>query len=292
MLQINCPFEEKSSTHCKWVLIPGSVRDQPGVGLLQCSDCHLVTHSKDLSQDVNYESGTMHDWASGYSDSLAPPVEDINRRLEAIRAMPNAGSKKLLDFGCGFGTMLNALASDFEVSGLEPDEGARLAARGEGHKVYSDTNEILNQNSKFDFVTLFHVVEHFYEPSVEFQRIYEILNPGGYLIIETPNSNDALLTFYENEEFQKFTYWSHHPMLHSSKSLSSVVSRNGFRVTSNGGVQRYGLNNHLYWLANGKPGGHEAWKTWIPTEIEPLYEQMLINRMACDTLWLIAQKEA
>jgi hypothetical protein len=63
-------------------------------------------------------------------------------------------------------------------------------------------------------------------------------------------------------------------------------------VTSNGGVQRYGLNNHLYWLANGKPGGHEAWKTWIPTEIEPLYEQMLINRMACDTLWLIAQKEA
>ena len=103
MLQINCPLEEKSSTHCKWVLISGSVRDQPDVGLLQCSDCHLVTHSKDLSQDVNYESGTMHDWASGYSDSLAPPVEDINRRLEALRAMPNAGSKKLLDFGCGFG---------------------------------------------------------------------------------------------------------------------------------------------------------------------------------------------
>ena len=292
MPQINCPFEEKSSTHCKWVLISGSVRDQPDVGLMKCSDCYLVTHSKDLSQDVNYESGTMHDWASGYGDSLAPPVEDINRRLETLRAMPIAGSKKLLDFGCGFGTMLNALASDFEVSGLEPDEGARLAARGEGHKVFSDTNEILNQNLKFDFVTLFHVVEHFYEPSVEFQRIYEILNPGGYLIIETPNSNDALLSFYENEEFQKFTYWSHHPMLHSSKSLSSIVSRNGFRVTSNGGVQRYGLNNHLYWLANGKPGGHEAWKTWIPTEIEPLYEQMLVNRMVCDTLWLIAQKEA
>lgn len=291
MSRIECPNSGKDSSLCNLSKINGCVRDKPDVGLMQCSDCQLVTHSKDLSRDVNYESGTMHDWASGYSDSLAPPVEDINRRLKALRDMPSAGSKKLLDFGCGVGTMLNALSSDFDVSGLEPDEGARLVARGEGYKIFADTNEILNQNLKFDFVTLFHVVEHFYGPSIEFERIYEILNPGGYLIIETPNSNDALLSFYENEEFQKFTYWSHHPMLHSSKSLSSVVSRNGFRVTSNGGVQRYGLNNHLYWLANGKPGGHEAWKTWIPTEIEPLYEQMLVDRMVCDTLWLIAQKE-
>ena len=292
MPRIECPNSGKDFSSCNLSKIKGCVRDKPDVGLLQCSDCQLVTHSKDISQDVNYKSGTMHDWASGYSDSLAPPVEDINRRVEALRAMSSAGSKKLLDFGCGFGTMLNALASEFEVSGLEPDEGARLAARSDGHKVFADTNEILNENLKFDYVTLFHVVEHFYEPSVEFQRIYEILNPGGYLIIETPNSNDALLSFYENEEFQNFTYWSHHPMLHSSESLSSVVSRNGFRITSNGGIQRYGLNNHLYWLAKGKPGGHVAWETWIPTEIEPLYEQMLVSRMVCDTLWLIAQKEA
>jgi len=290
--QIECTLLDRPSTGCPWVKINGSIRDRPDVGLVQCTKCELITHEIDLSAEVKYASGTMHNWASGYSDALLPPIQDVERRLAALKALSKARKKKLLDFGCGSGTMLSALSEDFDTYGLEPDEGARLSAQNSGHQVFSNTDEILDQNLKFDFVTLFHVVEHFYEPSTEFERIHRLLNPGGYLVIETPNSNDALISFYKNQEFQNFTYWSHHPMLHSSKSLGSVVKGNGFKVVENSGVQRYGINNHLYWLANGKPGGHEAWKTWIPTEIEPLYEQMLINRMVCDTLWLIAQKEA
>jgi len=290
MQHIQCPSDNEFSSNCKWLPIDGSVRDRPDVGLVQCTKCELITHKIDLSAEVKYASGTMHNWTSGYSDALLPPIQDVERRLVALKALSKASKKKLLDFGCGSGTMLSALSGDFDTYGLEPDEGAKLSAQNSGHQVFSDTDEILDQNLKFDFVTLFHVVEHFYEPSTEFERIHRLLNPGGYLVIETPNSNDALISFYKNQEFQNFTYWSHHPMLHSSKSLGSMVKGNGFKVVENSGVQRYGINNHLYWLAIGKPGGHEIWKSWIPAEIEALYEEMLVKKMACDTLWLIAQR--
>ena len=140
----------------------------------------------------------------------------------------------------------------------------------------------------FDFVTLFHVVEHFYDPDTELRNIRKVLKPNGLILIETPNSQDALLTKYASEKFRKFTYWSHHPMLHSHKSLEALVNRSGFTVLENLGCQRYGLANHLYWLREGKPGGHEVWSDFIDVETESEYEKDLVSLHLNDTLLLVA----
>lgn len=189
--------------------------------------------------------------------------------------------------------MLLTLASDFEVFGLEPDKRAKEFASfsgGEEIVVYRNIQEIIGEKKTFDLVTLFHVVEHFYQPDMELASISKILKPGGVLIIETPNSQDALLTKYRNSDFQSFTYWSHHPMLHSHASLAAVVERSQFKILENDGVQRYGLDNHLYWLSIGKPGGHQTWKGFFSDDTLKNYKKDLISNRLCDTLWLIAQK--
>ncbi len=33
----------------------------------------LVTHGQDLSRDINYGSVSMHNWASGYGETLPGP---------------------------------------------------------------------------------------------------------------------------------------------------------------------------------------------------------------------------
>lgn len=93
--------------------------------------------------------------------------------------------------------MLRSLAPDFQVYGLDPDDKAREVASSGGMVVYKDIQEIIDEGKKFDLVTLFHVVEHFYEPDEELKSISKILKKGGILIIETPNSQDALLTWYK-----------------------------------------------------------------------------------------------
>jgi 2-polyprenyl-3-methyl-5-hydroxy-6-metoxy-1,4-benzoquinol methylase len=290
-MKIECPSKGGQAEICAWQQRKGQVRDFPNVGVIQCQECNLVTHAQDLSNDVNYESGSMHNWASGYGDSLPGPEADTLRRVTAINNLAiSIKADSILDFGCGSGGMLSAFATDFRVTGIEPDSGARDRANHLGHTVFESAEIALANNVKFDMVTLFHVVEHFYEATLELNRILELLRPGGLLVIETPNSMDALLSKYESEEFTNFTYWSHHPMLHSHASLASLVKRSGFEILENNGVQRYDLNNHLYWLSNGRPGGHEMWRHFAPKELIDVYAQFLVESKMSDTLWLVARK--
>jgi SAM-dependent methyltransferase len=290
-MKIECPSKGGKAEMCAWKPRQGQVRDFPNVRVVQCEECKLVTHEQDLSNDVNYESGSMHNWAAGYGDSLPSPEADTLRRVTALNNLAiSIKADSILDFGCGSGGMLSAFATDFRVIGIEPDGGARDTATDRGHTVFESAETALVNNLKVDIVTLFHVIEHFYDATAELNRILELLRPGGLLVIETPNSMDVLLSKYESEDFSNFTYWSHHPMLHSHKSLEQLVKRCGFEILENSGVQRYDLNNHLYWLSKGRPGGHEVWKSFTHSNLSTLYEKSLQDEGACDTVWLVARK--
>jgi len=257
----------------------------------ECSNCHLVTHERDLREFIDYQSGSMHSWASGYGGTLETPKEDISRRVEAIRTLSQSHViKRILDFGSGNGEMIAALSEFFSVEGLEPEEQARAKCLSDGKRVSASIDELTKSSAKFDLVVLFHVIEHFYNPKIEFARIYNLLNPGGLLILETPNAEDALLTKYKNEAFSNFTYWSHHPMLHSSVSLSNLVTTAGFSNIDAKMVQRYGLANHIFWMTHQKAGGHVYWEDKFSSTTEASYAQDLISQGIADTLWLQATK--
>ncbi|CAN1644184.1 AdoMet_MTases domain containing protein [Candidatus Nanopelagicaceae bacterium] len=233
----------------------------------------------------------MHSWAAGYGGTLETPKEDISRRVEAIRNLSQSNElKQILDFGSGNGEMIAALSEHFTVEGLEPEEQARAKCISDGKRVSASIEELTRSTKKFDLIALFHVVEHFYNPKIEFAGIYNLLNPGGLVIIETPNAEDALLTEYQNEGFSNFTYWSHHPMLHSSVSLSNLVTSAGFINIEAKSVQRYGLANHLYWMTHQKAGGHVYWANKFSSSTETSYTHDLIKQGKADTLWFTAQR--
>jgi SAM-dependent methyltransferase len=290
-MEIECPSTGDNSRNCPWKDRFGVVRDYPSVGILECTKCNLVKHSEDLSGFVNYESGSMRDWEIGSGYDLHSPESDGSRRLKKTQEfLSDVDAETILDFGCGMGEMLEIYSDIAEVFGVEPDRSAREFITKKGLKVFESGESFLHSNQPVNIVTMFHVIEHLYNPSLVLQEIKNILTPGGILIIETPNSNDALLSKYKSIAFGEFTYWSHHPMLHSNSSLEKLLARNGFEILVNSGVQRYSLNNHLYWLSMGKPGGHKNWANFVPIEIEEKYSELLVKSELSDTIWLVAKK--
>lgn len=287
----DCPLGIYSSSKCATKSIPGRVRDFPEVGLKKCMNCGVTIHDQDLRSIVDYSTGSMHGWKNMDTKEHDVPEEDCERRLRDVtRLCESFGFKTILDFGSGKGQMLEILSKNFSVTGLEPEKLARDQCTKSGFQVYSDFPEIINSRVDFDVVVLFHVIEHLYNPKETLTDIYNLLPVGGIIIIETPNADDALLTLYKNLSFANFTYWSHHPILYTSYSLEEIVKSVGFKVIENTGVQRYSLENHLHWLAENKPGGHEILKGLFSDETKEGYNADLIRLKQNDTLFLIAQK--
>ena len=115
--------------------------------------------------------------------------------------------------------------------------------------------EISGLKEKWDIITMFHVLEHLPDPRKTLKELAGKLKPGGKVIVEVPNSKDALLTLYKSGPFSEFTYWSCHLFLFNAATLSAVAEQAGYRVEFIKHIQRYPVSNHLHWLAEGKPGG-------------------------------------
>ena len=55
-------------------------------------------------------------------------------------------------------------------------------------------------------ITAFHVVEHLPDPRAMVCMHDHMLYANGRIIVEVPSSEDALLTLYDCDAFQRFTY--------------------------------------------------------------------------------------
>jgi len=131
---------------------------------------------------------------------------------------------------------------------------------------------------------MFHVLEHINDPLKLLDKIKSKISDGGRVIIETPNSDDALLTLYGSDSFSNFTYWSPHLFLYNVRTLSDLMKTAGYKINYIKQFQRYSLSNHLYWLSNNKPGGHQEWSFLDSEELYGAYSSALGKINRCDTI--------
>ncbi|MFO0937906.1 MAG: class I SAM-dependent methyltransferase [Gemmataceae bacterium] len=105
--------------------------------------------------------------------------------------LPWHGRGRLLDFGCGGGSFLRRMADrGWTVTGIDVSPVAVQTVRDEqGLRAFSGTlpHPELKPCS-FDVITMWHVLEHVHEPLSTLRDAYELLVPGGKLVIALPNS--------------------------------------------------------------------------------------------------------
>jgi SAM-dependent methyltransferase len=115
---------------------------------------------------------------------------DHVRFLERCAGRTRAGERLLLDIGCGSGLFLHlARKRGFVPHGMDVSvAAAQLAQSLYGIQVRQGAiGDRIWSDGYFDFVTLFHVLEHLPEPRAALQYVRKLLKPDGNLILQVPN---------------------------------------------------------------------------------------------------------
>jgi len=262
--------------------VEGAVRDKPELKILKCTNCGLITLENFFHiNDDFYKTSQMSDWDNieEYANScIENDLWRVNKYKKLFR------NKIILDFGCGLGGFIKEMLKYTRIFGIDLDPIWRYVNSEITQWMYEDINEI--PDNYFDYITLFHVLEHLKDPRKTLKTIIPKLKENGTFIIEVPNADDALLTLYECEAFQNFTYWSCHLFLFNQYNLKLMLEQIGLKIPFIIQTQRYPLSNHLYWLAKGKPNGHKIWN-FIDN---PEYEKHLAKLGKCDTLVAYGKK--
>ncbi len=114
--------------------------------------------------------------------------------LLARRNGPHHG--RVLELGCGMGHLLAWLTPLYEVYGSDINAWALAQARlnvPQGQYALLSADECLSFSSQaFDIVIAKHVVEHLAHPEQAIAEMSRVLNPGGLLILATPNLNSPM----------------------------------------------------------------------------------------------------
>lgn len=259
----------------------GSVRDDPSLDIVECVNCGLVgLASTRHILDGHYEESGMH---GGTPPSMATWLReterDDSRRFEMLET--SIVNRKVLDFGCGAGGFLKkAQAIAGEVAGVELEQRVHVHW-GDELPLYRSLDEA---GAGYDLITAFHVVEHLSDPRSMLRELSTHLKVGGRLVVEVPSSEDALLTLFDNDAFQHFTYWSQHLFLFKANTLKLLAEQAGLNVVVIQQYQRYPLSNHLHWMSQGAPGGHQKWAFLDTPELQRAYANALAAVAKCDTL--------
>ena len=97
----------------------------------------------------------------------------------------------------------------------------------------------------------FNVIEHVIDPTAFVKQIFDCMEKDGTLYLSTPNTEQMLMKFCD--DFLPFYYRSQHNWYFTIGSLVNLIENTGFTVNNYWTRQRYGINNFVNWMTQGKP---------------------------------------
>jgi len=219
----------------------------PGIfALFRCSSCRcLFQHPMPKDSDLKSFYPEAYWWsdttdASGFMARILRRTERIYREtvlidhilfLKRCARKTTRGKKDLLDIGCGGGTFLSlAREKGFSCYGMEISERAAAAAtRQYGLEVRQGEIGSLDWDGlRFDFVTMFHVLEHLKNPADSLKYAASLLKPGGSLIVQVPNAGSLQARVFGRRWYGLDV--PRHLINYTAQALQTLLDRCGLEI--------------------------------------------------------------
>lgn len=167
--------------------------------VVECSSCGLLRLDPQPAPDELGQYYPENYWFSPDS-SAAGRMEEAYRRLVlrdhvqfAARAMRSSGARgPLLDAGCGGGLFLGMMRErGFHVLGLDYSRDAAAIAwkRQQAPSVCAVLDHAPFRPGSLGAITMFHVLEHLYDPRAYLEAARGLLEPEGRLVVQVPNAS-------------------------------------------------------------------------------------------------------
>ena len=178
------------------------------------------------------------------NQDLIASWSDYGESIEEFLPRHTAGLQSALEIGPGYGQFLKALSSVFDkVTALDNSEEmleqsiARASAQGLKNIAFvvGDTQQALNQGTKYDLVSLNMVLHHNPTPAEIISDCAQLLAKSGVLIITDLCAHDqewvkdSCGDIWLGFEPEALTRWAEAAGLNEGSSLY-LTQRNGFRI--------------------------------------------------------------
>lgn len=123
----------------------------------------------------------------------------LKKKLRLIQKISN--QKSILDIGSGTGYFLNTMKkAGFQTYGIEINESAREYSKKKFDLDIFSPSLLTEEKlpTQFHIATMWHVLEHIYNPLQYLTHINNALYKGGFLIIAVPNYISTDSKYYKN----------------------------------------------------------------------------------------------
>lgn len=186
------------------------------------------------------------DFANGLRQSM-PYIEEYMDASDRDR--------NILEIGCSWGYFLKLV----QDAGAKP-HGVELNAVRTGYvndklgiPCDGSLDECEKRGIRFKKIFMFYVLEYVSQPVGYLQRLADLLDGDGKLILITPSLRDPLKDIWRNTGFANFFYDEHAINYFSPLSANRLVDRVHAGKSFVSTRQGYSFANHVSWFLTGAP---------------------------------------
>jgi 2-polyprenyl-3-methyl-5-hydroxy-6-metoxy-1,4-benzoquinol methylase len=224
-----------------------------------------IVYDNHYFENPHFLNGTAN-YLYGYVDYVSERINKQIRYYDMVKSVkdllqPRQGDpSRWLDVGCGFGYLLDCVFdADFEAYGIEFNKHAvsKIKSKYTFDIRHGSLNDVDWGDRRFDVISMTDVIEHLHDPWTTIQRAWDLLQPGGILLLTTMDS-DSLTSRLLGKRLEDFRRTREHLYFFSRKTLSDLLQQKGFQVIK---TESYGHTFELEFLAErvkliSNPLGH------------------------------------
>ena len=231
----------------------------------RCNDCGLVflnprVDETELRQfyTASYLPYRVEEAWGKYASFVKQDQQQIDKaRVQRLIKHNNLSMQsRILDIGCGKPTFLANLRNSVQANliGLDFSDEGWKNERNLYHNIDLRTGEIadLGNEKPMDIITMWHYLEHDYQPQQHLKQLLNYSHEHTCLIVEVPNFNS-----YTRNKFGK--HWSgyhtpRHTALYSPKNIELMLKNSGWQVDQ---ILTYGTLSPytLHWMSRMEQKG-------------------------------------
>lgn len=231
----------------------------------KCNDCELVflnprVDETELGQfyTASYLPYRVEKAWGKYASFVKKDQQQIDKaRVQRLLKHSNISTRsRILDIGCGKPTFLASLRNSTQANliGLDfSDEGWKNDP-DLYHSITLKSGEIadLGRQKPMDVITMWHYLEHDYQPQQHLKQLLNYAHADTRLIVEVPNFNS-----YTRKKFGKHWAGYHtprHTALYSPKNIELMLKNSGWKVDE---ILTYGTlaPYTLHWMSRMEQRG-------------------------------------
>lgn len=200
----------------------------------QCKECEAFVQTSSSNFLEDFERSQEEYFNGDPTEVFAQPTPLFNERWafrEWLCRHYLIEKSTVLEVGPGSGVLAQILEKNgFNYTGCEHSPSFSDYLRDKGLKIYTgafENSQVTKFKEEFDAIISMHIIEHLPNPQKHLARAYDVVKPGGIMILCTPNSK----SIYHKIPYKFASNFDEaHLFVFSAESITHMARNAGWMV--------------------------------------------------------------